>query len=50
MWELDEERRKLLILKNMIANQRRAVEELTSYVIELQNSLFSEEELKQIAR
>ena len=50
MWELDEERRRLLILKNMIANQRKAIEELTAYVIEMQNTVFTEEELQQIAR
>lgn len=50
MWELDEDRRKLLVLKRMIESLEQAVEDAKLVAMDMEYRLFNKQELEQIAR
>jgi len=50
MWDIDEDRRKILVIRKMIVNLERAIEEAKDYVNELEEKAFDEWELEYIAR
>lgn len=50
MFELDEDRRKLLVIRRMIANLETALDQIREHAVDLEDKLFEAYEVESIKR